>query len=611
MGLPRRVSQNQARPHGTAGPGWPWTLGGPAGGTVVAGWIPGTHSWRRLLVLALLLLVPWRAMPQSTAQLEAAWCAARPGDTPAGVLAAFDRGELHAFDPSSMTRILDPGQAAWVVLRPLPSPLVEERALTIEPPPLTPVTLYRRGEPARRLALDDFDAPVHGHGRLVWRIGADAAPSAPILLRFEADAAGTAPVRFELRPWSDYLRADASWLMFSSACFAVMLAMAAFALCLALMLRDTTFAWYAGYVFCYAAIQGIHTGYVFHPMEWEWLAGTAQLAAPSAALLSLAFAAVFVARFCDLQRFAPVLHAATLALALGAPPLVLMRSSHLDALVAPARALHYPMLLIGAVLLLCAGLVAAVRGSRSARYFLLGFTPLLALTALDSAQTNGALPGMDWLDDAALAAGAVQAIVLSLGLADRALAMRHDTEVVRELADVDALTRVLNRRALGEGLQDAMTCPGEPIALLFLDLDCFKALNDSQGHHAGDAALAAVAAALRHELRPQDLLGRHGGEEFLAVLRGVELPQAIHVATRLCRRVHRLEIPVDGRQQLLTVSIGVSMRRNDDTVDTLVERADHAMYRAKLDGRNRVRVDEKLMCRAHERAAARSLRQES
>ena len=578
---------------------------------MVAGWIPGTHRWWRLLVLGLLLFLPWRAMPQSAGQLEAAWTAARPGDTPAGVLAAFDRGELHAFDPASMTRILDPGQAAWVVLRPLPSPLAEERALTIEPPPLTPVTLYERGESPRRLALDDFDAPLHGHGRLAWRIPAEAAPSAPILLRFEADAAGTAPLRFELRPWSDYLRADASWLMFSSACFAVMLAMAAFALCLALMLRDATFAWYAGYVFCYGAIQGIHTGYVFHPMEWAWLAGTAQLAAPSAALLSLAFAAVFVARFCDLQRFAPALHAATLALALGAPPLVLMRSSHVDALIAPARALHYPMLLIGAVLLLCAGVVAAVRGSRSARYFLLGFTPLLALTVLDSAQANGALPGMDWLDDAALAAGAVQAIVLSLGLADRALAMRHDTDVVRELADVDALTRVLNRRALGENLQAAMACHGEPIALLFLDLDCFKTLNDSLGHQAGDAALAAVAAALSHELRPQDLLGRHGGEEFLAVLRGAELPQAIHVATRLCRRVHRLEIPVDGRQQLLTVSIGVTMCRSDDTVETLIERADHAMYRAKLEGRNRVRVDEKLVCRARERTAVRSVREES
>jgi diguanylate cyclase (GGDEF)-like protein len=183
--------------------------------------------------------------------------------------------------------------------------------------------------------------------------------------------------------------------------------------------------------------------------------------------------------------------------------------------------------------------------------------------------------------------------------------MRHDSDVVRELADVDALTRVLNRRALSESLQDALGASDEPIALLFLDLDCFKALNDSQGHHAGDCALVAVAAALRHELRPQDLLGRYGGEEFLAVLRGVELPLAIHVATRLCRRVHRLEIPVDERQRLLTVSIGVAMRRSDDTVESLVERADHAMYRAKLEGRNRVRVDEKLLaCSSRERAAA-------
>lgn len=561
------------------------------GAVVVAGVAAVARRWQRVPGVVLLCLL-FRLHAAPAVPMEGAWREARPGDTPATVLSDFRHGELQAFDPALLHRTPRPDLAAWVVLRPQLSPVTEERALTLYPPPLSAVTLYDSHGPVQSQSLDDFGARLHGHGRLAWRLAAGATSTEPILLRLEATPEAASPLRFRLQSWDDYLRQDAQWLVFASACFAVMLAMAAMALCLALMLRDATFAWYAGYVLCYAIIQGIRTGYLFHPLELEWLAGSALLLGPTAALLSVAFAAVFVARFCELQRLAPLLHTAALALAMGMPLLVLMRSSHVEAIVAPAQALLYPALLIGAVLLLCAGMTAAARGSRRARYFLLGFIPLLTLTVLGSAQANGALPGLDWLGDAALAVGAFQSIVLALGLADHALAMRHDTEVVRELADVDSLTQVLNRRAWSEGLQAALTLDdGEPIALLFLDLDHFKTLNDCQGHAAGDRALVAVAEALRSELRPQDLLGRYGGEEFVAMLHGVDQAQATHIATRLCRRVYRLDIPVDNQELLLSVSVGVAMRRPDDTVETLVERADHAMYRAKLNGRNRVRMD--------------------
>jgi len=167
--------------------------------------------------------------------------------------------------------------------------------------------------------------------------------------------------------------------------------------------------------------------------------------------------------------------------------------------------------------------------------------------------------------------------------------------MVQELADNDALTNVLNRRAWAESVSRLLgSGTTQPVALLFLDLDHFKVLNDRRGHAAGDRALVAVADALRHELRPHDLLGRYGGEEFVAMLYGVEQVQAMQVATRLCRRVHRLDIPVNDDGLVLSVSIGIAMRVLEDNVESLVERADHAMYRAKLAGRNRARLDEKL-----------------
>ncbi|CAM5430690.1 diguanylate cyclase OS=Rhodanobacter lindaniclasticus OX=75310 GN=B1991_08665 PE=4 SV=1 [Rhodanobacter lindaniclasticus] len=183
--------------------------------------------------------------------------------------------------------------------------------------------------------------------------------------------------------------------------------------------------------------------------------------------------------------------------------------------------------------------------------------------------------------------------MLSLGLADRALQLRQDRDVVQVLADHDALTRLLNRRAWTERAGALLaTSQASSIAVLFLDLDHFKQLNDRHGHNTGDRALVAVATTLSAELRPGDLFGRHGGEEFVAMLDGIDAQEAMQVATRLCRRVHRLEIPVRDEEQLLSVSIGVAMRQPGDTLELLIDRADQAMYRAKLHGRNQVCLDD-------------------
>jgi diguanylate cyclase (GGDEF)-like protein len=519
--------------------------------------------------------------------LNGAWRQVRAGDTPASVMAEYHEGALKSFDPSLLQRFPHDGAGSWVVIAPQPPWDNSDRVLTIYPPTLANVTVFAGSVPTR-LALDDFSAPFHGHGRLAWQVPAGMAASTPILLRFDPSATLVAPVRFQIEPMRDYLRQDARWLVFASACFAVMLAMVLMALCFAGMLRDVTYAWYAGYILCYCLIQGIQTGFVFHPLEWEWLSGMAVMVGSAAVALSVAFASLFMTRFCELQRYAPLLRVPITALAVGMIQLVLMRSSQVPLLVHVAQILLNPLLMIGAALLLIAAIVAAARGSRQAWFFLVGWTPLLLLTALSSAQVNGALPQLDWLNDASVAGGAFEAVVLSLGLADRALRLRHDRDVVRVLADRDALTNVLNRRGWTERVNTLLSAgTTRPMALLFLDLDHFKLLNDRQGHNTGDRALVAVANALAAELRPGDLFGRYGGEEFVALLDNTRPEQAVHVATRLCRRVHRLEIPVSA-EALLSISIGVTIRHHGDDVESLVERADQAMYDAKLKGRNRV-----------------------
>lgn len=542
--------------------------------------------WRSWIGFVLALC--WLGIAHAATPLNGAWREVRIGDTPQDVLKDYHDGLLQSFDPALLERFPHTVKGSWVVIAPQPPWDNRERVLTIYPAPLGKVTVYGHTR-QQTLALDDFSAPAHGHGRLAWRVPDDQAASEPILLQFEPSETLSAPVRFNMLPWADYMQQDAQWLVFASTCFAVMLTMVLMALCFAFMLRDITYAWYAGYVVSYALIQGIQTGFVFHPLEWTWLSGMIAIAGSVAVALSVSFAALFMMRFCELRRYTPWLRMPIIVLAASMCLLALMRCSHIPLLIAMAQVMLNPLLIIGAVLLMAAAAIVAARGSRQAWFFLAGWTPLLLLTALTSIQINGALPHLDWLNDGSLAGGALEALILSLGLADRALRLRHDRDSVQVLADHDALTNVLNRRAWSERAS-ALLASGSPrpIALLFLDLDHFKLLNDYQGHTAGDRALVAVAKALVAELRPSDLFGRFGGEEFVALLDGAAAHQAVQVATRLCRRIYRLEIPVNQHAQLLSISLGVGMWQEGDDLESLIERADQAMYDAKLNGRNRV-----------------------
>lgn len=180
----------------------------------------------------------------------------------------------------------------------------------------------------------------------------------------------------------------------------------------------------------------------------------------------------------------------------------------------------------------------------------------------------------------------------------------HDAEEQRVLADLyeaairDALTGAYTRRYLRERLHAELSYAARhrtPVALLMLDLDHFKDVNDRHGHEAGDAVLRVVVEQLRRGLRPEDVLVRYGGEELCVLLRGLDESQASGLADRLRAAVSGLEVPVgDGAIVRVTVSIGVAATRPDldpPSAWALVERADRALYRAKREGRDRCRVD--------------------
>ncbi|GGH65047.1 hypothetical protein GCM10010975_32440 [Comamonas phosphati] len=163
----------------------------------------------------------------------------------------------------------------------------------------------------------------------------------------------------------------------------------------------------------------------------------------------------------------------------------------------------------------------------------------------------------------------------------------------RYFAAHDELTGAANRRALTQALdRDAARAvrAGESYALMMLDIDHFKAVNDTHGHHAGDQVLCHVAAVLRARLRAQDLVGRYGGEEFMLLLPDTTLAGAAALAETLREAMEQTPCLHEGRSIAVTVSIGVcgAHLQSAGGWDQLIQAADQALYRAKAAGRNRV-----------------------
>jgi two-component system cell cycle response regulator len=163
--------------------------------------------------------------------------------------------------------------------------------------------------------------------------------------------------------------------------------------------------------------------------------------------------------------------------------------------------------------------------------------------------------------------------------------LRAERDSLRTDVRLDALTQVLNRKALDRALAELEADDAE-LSVVFLDVDHFKSINDTFGHSAGDRALAALGRLLVDQLRPNDVVGRYGGEEFLIVLRDAGGDVARRVAERI--RQSLAETPVSGIARGITVSAGVACRAQGETVSNLVARADFALYSAKRDGRDRV-----------------------
>lgn len=158
----------------------------------------------------------------------------------------------------------------------------------------------------------------------------------------------------------------------------------------------------------------------------------------------------------------------------------------------------------------------------------------------------------------------------------------------------DSLTGTSNRLALNQNLERDIRQSHrnqQPLTLLVLDIDNFKQINDNYGHAYGDAALKAVVNCISDSLRSVDGLYRLGGEEFVVLLNGTSVDAARLVAERIRKSIECMQFELDGQPIPLTVSIGLTALRADDSTHSLLNRGDQLMYDAKRQGRNRVCVE--------------------
>jgi diguanylate cyclase (GGDEF)-like protein len=194
---------------------------------------------------------------------------------------------------------------------------------------------------------------------------------------------------------------------------------------------------------------------------------------------------------------------------------------------------------------------------------------------------------------------AIEVVLYVVGAAFIVLILAKDRTMQRykTAAATDPLTGLLNRRGFFEAaaaLMNANKASFDPVSVLAFDLDHFKSINDRYGHKTGDAVLDLFATVARRTMRGADVIGRIGGEEFVAIISG-KLAAASIAAERVRVAFERAATASDSPQVPATVSIGVVCGQPTASIDVLIARADAALYRAKANGRNRVEPDHEMI----------------
>lgn len=418
--------------------------------------------------------------------------------------------------------------------------------------------------------------------------------SAPLLIRI--DDARPLPIRLQFMERADYIREDLGFARRFAAIYTLLTLVGLVALSFWLRLRDRVLPWFMAYNLSQLLYFLSATGDAADtPLLRAVALPLGQSAVWLGANLVSASSVHFFQGFAELPKHTPRLSRLMWFLAAGnwLLALAVIAPWPVDKQLLPQ--LGNALLLVGNPVAMLALFFAWRRGSRQAGFCFTAWIPLtLASNLFILAIFARSAPG--WVVEMVLPACVVlTSLMLVFALADRMSALRRERDRAASDAERDGLTGALNRRGIDLRLSRALAEARrrhEVLAVLFVDIDHFKKVNDQFGHAVGDRCLDNVVAKIGAELRVADSLGRYGGEEFVAVLPGAGVQQALAAAERIRADIEFRCREVDGHPVRITASIGVAVLdlASDSDAATLLAMADAALYEAKRAGRNRVEL---------------------
>lgn len=358
---------------------------------------------------------------------------------------------------------------------------------------------------------------------------------------------------------------------------------------LAFSLKSRRYLFYAQYLCFFLLMNASYTG---HAYKWFWPEAPIwqQWSNPILMLLYVISGLLFAMRFLGSRIYLPKLHKVIATycsvLTLIAAICVLLGSNVVLLYTAFIAIIPFSALMI------VSGAVALISGMKAARYFLAATIFATLGAAYTSFTVSGVFDYSDLGFHAVEIGMLIEAVLFALALSHQFKISQEDKVRAEKLADIDQLTGLYNRRGFDKILAPLFSTAQRnerKISLLLLDIDHFKMINDQYGHLAGDKVITHLSTLLLEEARTGDVVARWGGEEFILLLPETDSSEALSLAERLVRRAADLTILFEQQEITFTVSIGVaSLMIDDKSFLQLLDKADHALYKAKADGRNRV-----------------------
>ena len=514
-------------------------------------------------------------------------------------------------------------EPAWFAVQ-LTSPAHLERLLVVSYPPLDYLDVYllRDGHIEQHYTSGDqllFASRPLQHREFVFPLTFEADASYLLLLRVQTS--GSLQLPAALWPANRFIEHTESSLALQAVFIGIMLALAAYHLLLFFAVRNPAYLWYVAFLGAFLlgqiALRGIG-------MQYLWPGSPAFNHHAIALLLSLGFACacMFTHSFLNVGRYSRVWSHTLLGLA-GLGVLVVGMS-----LVLPYTTTLIALLLgstIGSVLVFLCGCHLWARGNPLAPMFVVAWAMFLTGNVLFNLSKAGVLPSNALTEYLPQAGTVLQMLLLSFALAlrinleisrreqaqQRALSVQQEANEALEsrvaertgelqsayaklqtLSQLDSLTRLKNRAHFDQTLATEWARhrrEQQSIALMLIDADHFKRINDQHGHLCGDACLRHLSALCQsHVQRAGDLVARYGGEEFVMLLPGTTLAGAAHIGEGLRKTIAEQVFAWQGQTIPLTVSVGVAACVPDHVLnsDWLLRHADEALYAAKAAGRD-------------------------